>query len=174
MSDLSSALGYLATNERIVDRAGNVLAEREKRRGLKALFLSQVIVDAAGRPLFRVVCRTSRSTGQVDVFTPEDTPVAHIKGKSFFSRPRKFTIRDGSGLVIGRIEAPWLGSEGGLLGELLLLDNEGHLRVRGVRANGAEWAVKIQGDQPLAGPWPQLTAAFFLSRSALNAPKPPP
>lgn len=171
MSDLSSALGYLATNERIVDRAGNVLAEREQRRGLKALFLSQVIVDAAGGPLFRVVCHTSRSTGQVDVFTPEGTPVARIKGKSFFSRPRKFTIRDGSGSVIGRIEEPWSQLLGG---GASLLDHEGRPQAHGVIAGTTQWAVEIRGGQPLASPWPELTAAYFMSWWALHAPKPPP
>jgi uncharacterized protein YxjI len=171
MSDLSSALSYHATAERIVDSAGNVVAERERRRGVRALIVSNTIVDATGQPLLKVLCRIGQVTRRVDVFTPQDDPVAHIKGKAFFSRPRKFTIRDGSGSVIGRIEGTWIGWE------FRLLDNEGRLRARGVKTglkDGKEWAVEIQDGQPLASPWPELTAAFFLSRRALEAAKLPP
>lgn len=172
MTDLSSTFSYRTTDKQIIDSAGNVVGERERRSGIRALIVSQMIVDTTGRPLFKVVCRTSTISGRVDVFTPEGAPVVRIKGTAFFGFPREYTIRDGSGLVIGRIER--VGFTGG---EFRLLDNAGHLRAHGVRTGrleGRECAVEIQRGQPLVSPWPELTAAFFLSRRQLRAPKPPP
>lgn len=171
MSELWSALDYHATAEQIVDSAGNILAQREQRHGIKALVLSRTIVDATGRPLLKVLPRKGQITARVDVFTPQDEPIAHIKGTAFLTRPRKFTIRDGSGSLIGRIEGTWIGWE------FRLLDNEGRMRAHGVKTglkDGTEWAVEIQDGRPLASPWPELTAAFFLARRALEMPRLPP
>jgi hypothetical protein len=172
MSDLSSTFSYLATVEQIVDSAGNIVAERERRTGLRALLVSQMVVDATGQRLFKVVCRTGRISARVDVFTPEGASVAQIRGSAFLRQPREFTIQDGSGSVVGRIErTTWIGRE------YRLLDADGRLRAHGVRTGrkeGTEWAVEFQDGQPLASPWPELTAAYFLSRHALGRPKPPP
>lgn len=133
MSDLSSTFGYLATAEQIVDSAGNIVAERERRSGLRASMVSQTVVDAVGRPLFKVVCRTGRISSRVDVLTPEGAPVAQMKGTAFLGRPREFTIQDGSGSVIGRIErTTWIGRE------YRLLDADGRLRANGVRTGRRE------------------------------------
>jgi hypothetical protein len=117
-----------------------------------------VITDPAGTPLFGFTSKQGSFRSWIKVFDPDGALIARLDrdGTIFTKWRERFTIRDASGVEIGKVDNPRHGYE------FVLLDHAGTRIAQGVRREVYAW--EVRRDAAPAGPatpWPELTIAFF-------------
>lgn len=167
MSDWRTApVWYVKDGRRILDDRGEPLAvvSVQGRRELLSFLLSRnrtperSLTDAAGAPLLRYTTKVGDFTSWLKVVDSGGTPIGRIdrNGTIFTAFKDRFTVRDASGAEIGRIDNPVKAHE------FVFLDHAGARIARGLRVEEDSWDVQRE-TAAIAGPWPEFTAAFFLS-----------
>lgn len=120
------------------------------------------VVGPDGMPLFSLDKKVGSFRSWVKVMGPDLALVARIDriGTIFTSFKRRYAIRDASGVEIGRIDSPVMGYE------FVVLDAAGTCVARGTRRGQSSW--EVRRDVVMESPWPELTAAFFISELGVS------
>lgn len=121
------------------------------------------LCDMSGRPLFRFESKTGDFRTWMKVLDLDGTVIARVDriGSKLTRFKHRFTIQDASGTEIGRIDNPRLGYE-------FVIYTAGDRCVASAHiVRQSYWETRYEGGTDF--PWPQITAAFFLSVGFLMA-----
>ena len=163
MNDWRSAPVCRISDSRIVDDRGEVLAIAPGsgvRDLLAAVFRRGPIPPVTtpdGTPLFSYEQKVGAFKNWLKIRSPDNQLIARIDqiGNLFTAFKRRYTIREASGAEIGRIDNPRLRAE------FVVFDGDGTCVARGIRQGQFAWEVSREAERD--SPWPEITAAFFMS-----------